>query len=406
MKNTKTFLKHLLVIILFITCLPLSSQVSSFDEMEIEPDSIRTPYKVSGKNYVFVRSKRGTSGVNKTASADAIINSEVNEIVLVFSELNSSAIEEREEANRERWENLLKTYPELFQFSTTYKNLCQCNNNGDSATFKKGQGFYIYVNGEVPKVAEEAKTEVAAAPATKTEEKKAPVEKKAEESHAPAKQVAEKSIAVADNTSVKPKEAAPVKEAPAKETPPVKEAPAKEAPVKETVKETVKEVETPAETPVQEEAAAPVRSSAKKAVTSAKPRRAKDTKACRPACYGYGDEDLNNFFKESIPLTKKQKRKAKNWVAQVKIQINHDGSIKKAFVTGSEPDFNQMVEGALKTMNNWNSAVKAGTAVKSEVRFTLKYDKDAKVMKPNDMIMNPRPTPKCQCVSDSEIFGD
>ena len=161
-------LKLFLAVILFIFCIPLAGQVSSFEEREFEPDSVRAAYKPSGKNYVFVRSKRGSSGVNKTPSADAILNAEISEIVLVFSELDRSALAEREEANRERWENLLKTYPELFQFSTTYKNVCQCNNSGDSAAFKKAQGFYVYVNGEVPKIAE-------------------------------------KQVAVADNTSVKPK---------------------------------------------------------------------------------------------------------------------------------------------------------------------------------------------------------
>jgi hypothetical protein len=45
--------------------------------------------------------------------------------------------------------------------------------------------------------------------------------------------------------------------------------------------------------------------------------------------------------------------------------------------------------------------------VKSEVRFNLKYDKETKALKPADMVLLPRPNPKClQCLSDSDIFGD
>lgn len=381
MKLTKPFFA---IFLFFSLYLPLAGQVSSFEEMEFESDSIRSSYKAAGKNYVFIRSKRGTSGVNKTPSADAILNSEVTEIVLVFSELNRDAISEREEANRERWENLLKTYPEFFQFSTTYKNVCQCNTNGDSAAFKKAQGFYVYVNGDVPKV-EETSVAPPPPPAAKSVEKK--IESAPPPTASPVEKAATKEVAVADKTSVKPKEAAPVVE-------------------KQIEKEPVKEIETQVSAPVQEESEVVKETPRRKPATTNKPRRAKDPKACRPPCYGFGDEDLVAFFKDNITLSKKQKRKAKNWVANVRLQINHDGSIKKSMVTGTETDFNKMVEDALKAMNNWNAAVKGGLAVKSEVRFNLKFDKSTKAMRPSDFMINPRPSPKCQCVSDSEIFGD
>jgi hypothetical protein len=314
----------------------------------------------------------------------------------VFSETSASGLAEREEANRERWENLLMTYPEFFQFSTTYKNVCQCKYGEENDAFKQVQGFYVYVNGEVPKVAAET-------PKTPETPKAAETPAPAKETPAPAKTakveqtksvVTEKEVAVPDRTAVKTKEIPP----PEKVTPVAASAPAK-AP-ETTVAATAPEETAPAE----EEVAKPAPK--KKPAASTKPRRAKDPRACRPACYGFGDEDLNNFFKENIPLTKKERKKAKNWMANVRLQINFDGSIKKAMVTGQEESFNLKVQEILKSMNNWNAAVKSGVAVKSEVRFVLKYDKETKSIKPFDMIMNPKPTPKCQCVSDSEIFAD
>jgi len=391
-------MKFLLSNILFIASFTMVAQAPAFEELEFELDSVRNPYKPAGKNYVFVKSRRGTNGMAKSANADAIKSAEVSEIVLVYSELAPSDIADRDESNHERWENLLSTYPEFFQYSTTYKSVCQCNNNGDSAAFKRMQGFYVYVNGEVPKaVVEETKaapappvaatTPAAATPQpAKTEEKKPTETKKAAET--PASKPA-KEIAITDNTSVKTKESPPAA------TPPL-------------VKETPKEVETPAaiEPAAAEEEAPVTKTPAKnKPTVAAKARKAKDARACRPACYGYGDEDLYIFFKENMPLTKKQKRKAKGWIAQIRLQIHYDGTIKKTMVTGSNADFNKHVEDVLKAMNPWNTAVKNGTAVKSEVRFTLKYDKDSKSMKPFDMIMNPKPSTKCPCISDSEMFG-
>lgn len=378
-------MKHLLAIILFIACLPLAGQTPTIDELEFEPDSLRSPYKPSGKNYVLIKSKRGTSGVNRTASADAVLASEITEIVLVFSETDPSAIAEREEANRERWENLLRTYPELFQFSTTYKNVCQCNNSGDAEAFKTTQGFYVYVNGDVPQV-EEPKVVATPPPVNKTEEAKTAPVKKTEEKPTPAKKAEEKPKDVVAVTTPEAVVTTPN---------PVKEAPASEK---------TKEAEAPAneETAPAEPVAKPA---AKKKPAVVKARRAKNPKDCRQPCYGFGDEDLIAYFKTGIPLTKKQRRKAKNWVANVRLQIHFDGTIKKAMVTGSDETFNAQVDGLVKSMDNWKAAVKSGVAVKSEVRFTLKYDKETKSIKPFDIISNPKASPKCPCVTDSEIFG-
>jgi len=363
----------------------MAGQAPAFEEMEFEPDSVRAAYKPAGKNYVYLRSKRGTNGLNRTATADAVTSAEVTEIVLVFSEMDPSAIAEREESNRERWENLLKTYPEFFQYSTTYKNVCQCNANGDSASFKKMQGFYVYINGEIPKV-EETKTEP---PVVKTEVTPAATKPVTPPAAATGRVTTQQETPPAEKPGTKPKEKEAVAE--------------KEKPV-ETVKEPVREPEAPVAEPVEE--APVVKEKPKKAAGVVKPRRAKDAKACRQPCYGFGDEDLILFFKDNITFTKKQRRKAKNRVANVRLQIHFDGSIKKVMVTGTEEAFNLQVQEVIKGMNNWNAAVKGGVAVKSEVRFTLKYDKETKSMKPFDIVMNPRPSPKCPCVTDSEIFGD
>jgi hypothetical protein len=64
---------------------------------------------------------------------------------------------------------------------------------------------------------------------------------------------------------------------------------------------------------------------------------------------------------------------------------------------------NQQVIGAVKMMNLWNPAVKGGLTVKSEVKITLKYDKETHAMKPFEIMINPRPGPKCKCASDAEL---
>lgn len=90
----------------------------------------------------------------------------------------------------------------------------------------------------------------------------------------------------------------------------------------------------------------------------------------------------------------------------VRIQLNYDGSIKKSFITGEDEVLNQQVQAAIDQMGYWNPAVKGGVTVKSEVKFTLKYDKPTKSIRPTDFVINPRPGQKCPCVSDAELFGE
>jgi hypothetical protein len=378
-------MKYFLTIIIFVFCTSLIGQVESYDEMNVEADSTIRTYKPAGKNYVFIRSKRGNSGVNKSSRADSIIAFPVTEIVLVYTETDPSQLASREEANRERWENLLLTYPEYFQENTTYKALCQCSANGDEAAFKQALGFYVYFTGEEPKMAEKT-PEVVAAP-VKAEPVKTKSEEKIEE---------KKSVAKEDKKAAKKEKET--------EKPEVKEI------VNEPVKETVKETRQPENVAVEDDENTPVvnpvkpKERAKKPVTT-KPRKARDPKACRLPCYENGDEDLNAFFMQNITLSKKQKRKGKNLLSVLRLQLNNDGSIKKAMVTGENEAFNLQVQEAAKMMNQWNPAVKNGITVKSEVKITLKFDRETKSIKPFEVAIIPRLGPKCQCVSDAEIFG-
>ena len=359
------------IILFIILSVPLFSQ-TTYDDLIFDADSTTASYKPAGKSYAFIRSKKGTGGVAKTSTADSILTKAipVTEIVLVFSETDPSAIAEREESNRQRWENLLTTYPDLFQFSTTYKNVCQCKTNGDAEAYKKVQGFYVYFGAEEPKPEEKK-------PVAKVEEKK--VEKE--------KPVKEKKEKVEKESSEK--EVAKVEEK-------------KEKSVKEPKKKKEEVAETKKEEKEMVVATEPVKQPIVKREGYSKPKKAKDNKACRPPCYENGDEDLNNFFKENITLTKKQR--SSDLVSVARLQLNFDGSIKKTIITGTDEVINKLVEGAINNMNLWYPMVRAGVTVKCEVKITLKYDKKTKGLKPSEIMITPRPAPKCiTCMTDAEI---
>jgi hypothetical protein len=371
----------LIIIFFFILCTPLAAQTPEFEELDFEQDSTTKTYKPAGKNYAFIRSKRGTGGLTKNSRADSIKSLTIPEIILVYSELNKSAIDERETANNERWQNLLKTYPEFFQFSTTYKSVCQCNTKGDSTAFKQAQGFYVYFGTmEEPKV-EEKKVEEKKVTVTKVEEKQKEDKKKEDK----------KKVKEDKKDSDSDKETAKTEKKNDKK---------KEKAEKEKKEPEVKVTET------KEADIEPVTEVKPKKVGYAKPKRAKDPKACRPPCYENGDEDLNNFFVTNIKLTKKQRKHGKDLVSVLKLQLNFDGSIKKSLITGEDETLNQQVTDAIKNMNLWNPAVKGGLTVKSEVKITLKYDRETKGMKPFEVAIIPRPAPKCKCMSDAELFGE
>lgn len=374
--------KFILPVVLMVLSFSAGAQISSAEELEFEEETTKTAYKPRSRNFVFVKSKKGEGGVPKVQRADSILSTPITEIILVFTELTEAASEEREEANMERWANLFETYPELFQHNrTTFKNICQCNTQGDADAFKAGQGFYIYYKSSEP-------AKVAVKPVPVAEDPKPAT---------PEKKVEEPKTVAAGKTKEEPKK----KEA---EVPKVEEKQVKEVPAP-VVQQKVEEPEE--EEPVVAKTPKPLKPSAgKKRPGYEKPRRAKDAKACRQPCYEGGDEDLVAFWKNSVTLTKKQKKKGKNINVMVRLQLNYDGTIKKAFITGEDEVLNQQVQAAVDQMSYWNPAVKGGLTIRSEVKFTLKYDKPSKTIRPTDFVINPRPGQKCPCVSDAELFGD
>lgn len=379
--------------LLFLYSLTSNAQAPAFEEMNFDLDSSTTAYKPA-KNYVFTKSKKGSGAMAKVSSIDSVANFPVNEIVLVFSETSSEDINDRETSNQERWENLLKTYPAIFQFSTVFKNHCQLNFKGDTTGFKAKQGFYVYYTPPAPK-----KEPVS----VKTEEPKKVIEAPKEVKKEEKKKATEDDKKVANNKKEEKKEEKKETKTETKKEEKVAkttETAKKEDPKKED--ENSELVEGPETTTEISEADF----KPKKKVGYSKPRKAKDAKACRTACYGSSDEELFNFFVDNITLTKKQRRHSKQLVSMVRLQLSFDGSIKKAMVTGTNKDLNDLVTNAIKQMDLWNPTVKNGITVKSEVRFTLKYSKDKKGLVPEEMNVNPKLAPKCKCVPDSEIFPD
>lgn len=431
-------LKAIFVFALIISSNLVFGQEPSFYDLTFGSDSTTTPYKASSGNYVFIRSKRGTEPVKATASGDSIKSFIIQKIVLVFSESSASEIENREAYNQERWENLMPTYPEFFQTTTTYKNICQCTQDAASSSYKEVQGFYIYytpkgnsepkkeievVKAEAPKVIEQKKE-------IEKEETKKVVEVTKKEEIKKVKEVETKAEEVKPIEVVKkeepkkvvevikaeaPKVIEPKKEIVKEETKKVVEVTKKEEPKKikevEAKVEEVKQVEVvKTEEPKKEiEETTPINNTntevisdtkSKTPLLNGKPRKSKDSKACRTACYGNGDSDLNDFFRDNIVLTKKMRRDD----VDLKLQLTVDGTIKKIVAIGDNDELNKLVELAVKDMV-WNASVRAGLTIKSEVKMILKYDKKTKSLKAEELTVNPRLGPKCMtCTSDDELF--
>ena len=364
----------------------LFSQNSAYDDLVFDEEEIGNAYKFSGKNYIILKSKKGSGGLQKTISGDSIKSFEITDIVLVFTETTENASEKREENNRERWENLIISYPEFFQFNTNYKNICQCSIGGDAEALKATQGFYVYFKPPIPK----------AAIAMPVEEEKQVVKEVAK--------IEEKKEPTRENEEVKERKKTEEKPEEKKEVIKVEKKDLKiETKAEEEKEEDLNAVtEGPKQT-----ASIDISATRKKNTNYSKPKKAKNPKACRPPFYGIDDKDIYVFFKDNIVLTKKQRRQVKGDESILKLSLNFDGSIKKALVNGANTSLNELVSLAVQTMDNWNPAVKGGMTVKSEVKITLKYDKSIKGIKPIDISITPRPNPKCtKCLSDSEIFGD
>ena len=385
------YLKLLLIIILFALCQPVLAQTPAYDDIIFDEEEIKATYKPVGKSFVSLKSKKGTGGMPKVAEADALKTAEVSEIILVFTETTEDAATTREDSNKERWENLLSTYPEFFQFSTSYKNVCQCVMGGDAEGLKPSQGFYVYYKPVVAKVETPTVTVVVKEEKTETKEI-AKVEKKETKEVKETKKTEE---VVKEKKEIAKEEKKEEKKIEKKEEKFVTKAP------EEKEEDLNGTTEGPKETKSIE-----VSSASKKKSGYAKPKKSKNTKACRPPFYGTNDDDINTFFKDNITLTKKQRRQVKGDVSILKLTLNFDGSVKKAMVNGANTALNDMITTATKSMDSWNPAVKGGTTVKSEVKITLKYDKSTKAIRPFETMITPRPAPKCmECKSDVEIFG-
>ena len=392
----KNFSNLFLALFLF-SCISISAQAPVFDDLVFEDDSITSTYRASSKHFVYAKAKKGTGGMEKISSLDSIRSFEVTDIVLVFSETTAASIANRYDNNKERWENLLSTYPELFQFNTNYKNLCQCNTGGDAELFKKMNGFYVYYKGgpepkkETPVAVVEKKVEEKKAEEPKKIEEKKTEQKKNEEKKEEKKE--EKVVKEETKKEEKKKEEKVVKEEKKVE---------KQEEKKEEATATVVPDEVLGEEP--ETNTNTVKPTSRQKAKFTSPKRSKDKKACRPPCYENGDEDLINYFVNAIEITKKEKKKAKKWTSTVTLILNFDGTVKKFMVTGPDEVFNKRVNGAVGAMNAWNPAVKSGVTIKSQVKFNLKFDKSKKGMIPTEINFTPRPGPKCVCVPDSELF--
>jgi len=396
-------LKAIFVIALIISSNLVFGQEPSFYELTFGIDSTTTPYKANNDNFVFIRSKRGAEPVKATSAGDSIKSFVIQKIVLVFSESSTAELENREAYNQERWENLIPTYPEFFQATTTYKNICQCSQDASGPSYKEVQGFYIYYTPKgvsVPKKeVEVAKVETPKVAEPEKQEPKKEVVVAKVETPIPAEPKKEtvKEEPKKDVESIKKVEPKKLKEVEAKvEVAKVEEVKPVEVVKKEEPKKEVEAITTPTNTNTEE-----VTDSKNKATAPpAKPRKAKDPKACRTACYGTGESDLNAFFKDKVVLTKKMKKDE----VDLKLQLNVDGTVKKVVIKGENAELNKLVEEAVKDMI-WNASVKSGLTIKSEVKMILKFDKKLKGLKAEELMVSPRLGPKClTCTSDEELF--
>ncbi|MBS1652164.1 MAG: hypothetical protein JSU07_09160 [Bacteroidetes bacterium] len=375
-------MKHYVLTLFVVITSIIKSQTPVYDDLIFEEDSTTNTYKAIGKNFFHLKSKKGSGGMAHTSTADSNKTAKITDIILVFSETSADAIAEREQANRERWENLLNTYPEFFQFNTNYKTICQCKIGGDAEAFKHTQGFYLYFAKDEPKP-----VVISEKPKQNSNEKTTDT-KKTEITTAPEKPSNKEKTSAKDNQTSKNTKSEKVKP--------------KEEPKVEPKEEEITKTDGPDQTSTID-----LSSTVKKREGYTKPKKAKNNKLCRPPFYGSGEDDINIFFKENIALDKKTTRKVKGDESILKLSLNFDGSVKKAMVSGPNTLLNDLISAAVKSMDLWNPSVKGGITTKSEIKMTMKYDKSTKAIRPFETVITPRPAPKCsKCLSDSEIFGD
>lgn len=109
-------------------------------------DTVQGAYKPRAKQqHLFIASRFGSPDVDPSRALDSVSGFLINDIVLVFSKYKQSDNFSQARLNAARWENLLKSYPQLFQSGTTkYGNICQAGIHNDSVARELTHGFYIY----------------------------------------------------------------------------------------------------------------------------------------------------------------------------------------------------------------------------------------------------------------------
>jgi hypothetical protein len=155
--------------------------------------------------------------------------------------------------------------------------------------------------------------------------------------------------------------------------------------------------------PVETEEIIPLSELRKKHSKFKKPMRTIDPKACRQPFYMTGMNDLDNFFKEHITLTPRQKRHPKKLDAEVLLRLDFNGFIKSAHVLTANKLLIEQIRKALSEMNVWNPAVKNGITIKSDVKFLLHCTPEGKMGLKGTYIVS-RNLAKCGTASDEELF--
>ena len=109
-----------LFIILSILHFGLRGQPSGVGDLVfLLDDTVQGAYLPKKDRHLFIASKFGSPEVQKSKALDSVSGFLIREIVLVFSQYRQSDNFSQQKLNRDRWDNLLKQYPSLFQSGTT-----------------------------------------------------------------------------------------------------------------------------------------------------------------------------------------------------------------------------------------------------------------------------------------------
>jgi hypothetical protein len=94
---------------------------------------------------LFVPSDFAKHNVFQKTQLDSLINSTIIRIDLAFTLYKSSPSFDQKKLNEDRWNELFKGYPYLFENNATiYQNICQTGATTSAEARKYRHGFYIY----------------------------------------------------------------------------------------------------------------------------------------------------------------------------------------------------------------------------------------------------------------------